>query len=69
MSLYKYPINVDVDLSAIIDDQIDSILEYLEEYHKYYFIKPENLLDKGKVEFFKENFENINMDKLKESMK
>ena len=65
----KYPIEVEIDLESIIDGEIEDILDYLEDYHKYYFIKPENLLDKEKVEFFKENYEKLDVSKLKESMK
>ena len=68
-SLGKYLVKVEIDLESIIDEEIEDMLDYLEDYHKYYFIKPENLLDKSKIEFFKENYEKLDINKLKESMK
>lgn len=69
LKYYNKKINANIDVEEIIDDELDDVLDYIESYHKYYFIKPENLLDKSKVEFFKENYENIDINKLKESMK
>ena len=68
-NLINVTIDADINLEEIIDDYIDDVLDYLEIGHKYYFIKPENLLDKDKVEFFMDNFESLDITKLKESIK
>lgn len=58
-------IEVDIDIEEIVEDMYDTIIDILEDEYQYIIIEPpSSLIDKLKLEFFLENFNDIKQEDL-----
>lgn len=59
----KVTVEVEVDLDDSVSENKDDIIESLED-ENYYVFKHETLDDRYKLDWFRENWENISLEQL-----